>query len=160
LIGKESSSALEEHKMDLRKGKDADRERILCKFDVDIHLEKLQSDGIRTIKQVELYSKWRKHVPDKHKSPLYDNPGDDVLLAVREDRKDKKKYIKQSRLKKAAVDSTGIMASRKSPEPKKTPAKLKTTTKSTAAATRKGPKTLQKTSREENAAQKPSKRKK
>jgi hypothetical protein len=63
-------------------------------------------------------------------------------------------------LKKAAVDSTGIMASRKSPEPKKPPAKQKPTTKSTAAATRKGPKTLRKKLREENAAQKPSKRKK
>jgi hypothetical protein len=38
---------------------------------------------------------------------------------VKEDRKDKKKYIEESRLKKAAVDSTGILASRKSPEPKK-----------------------------------------
>jgi hypothetical protein len=37
LIGKESSVANEEHKMDLRKGNNADRERILHEFDVDIN---------------------------------------------------------------------------------------------------------------------------
>jgi hypothetical protein len=160
LIGKESNMATEAHKMDLRKGKDADRDRILRAFDVDIHLENLKSEGIRTIKQVELYSKWRKHVPDKHKSLLYDNPGEDVLLSVKEDRKDKKKYIKESCLKKAAVDSTGFLALRKSPEPKKPPAKQKPTNKSTAAANKKLAKTLGKKSGEDKAAGKGSKRKK
>jgi hypothetical protein len=46
-----------------------------------------------------------------------------VLQSVKDDRKNKKKYIKESRKKKAAVDAMGILAARKSPEPKKAAAK-------------------------------------
>jgi hypothetical protein len=55
-------------------------------------MEKLEAPGIQTIKQVEMYTKWRKHVQEQYKSPLYDNPGNEVILAVREDRKNKKQY--------------------------------------------------------------------
>jgi hypothetical protein len=111
IVAKEDNIDNKEHHMDLKKGKDKDRQEILRDFDVE-SMELLNDvDGIRTIKQVELYSKWRKHVPDEHKSPLYDHPGEAVIQSVKEDRKNKKNYIKENLKKKASVDATGILAS-------------------------------------------------
>jgi hypothetical protein len=120
LYGKESSMDTMKHKMDLKKGNDEQRKQMLQDFDVDL-IDQLKTEGIRTIKQVELFTKWRKHVPDEYKSPLYDNPGDDVLQSIKDDRKNKKKYVKECQInKKAAVDATGIMAARKLPLKSKT----------------------------------------
>jgi hypothetical protein len=163
IIAKESNMATSEHRMDLNKGKQQDRQDILRDIDIDnlgMTMENLTVEGIRTIKQVELYSKWRKHVPDEHKSPLYDNPGDDVLQSVKEDRKNKKKYIEESRLKKQAVDATGKLASRKSPEPKTRPAKQKLTTKGKSTNTTLSNKTIEKKPRARKAPEKASKQKK
>jgi hypothetical protein len=140
LFAKESNAAEVSHRMDLRKGKEASRSQVLEDFDI-VNMEQMNDvEGIRKIKQVELYSKWRKHVPDKYKSPLYDYPGDDVVNTVKEDRKSKKKFMEQCRLTEEAIDSMGVMASRKSPPAKKkAPAKRKapqkedsTTTKNTS----------------------------
>jgi hypothetical protein len=108
-----NNTASKVHEMDLRKGTGAERTKILEDFDV-VDCEHLPVEGIRTIKQVELFSKWRKHVPNEYKSPLYDDPGEAVRLAIKDDRKSKKAYIEQRCLKKEAVDATGIFASQKS----------------------------------------------
>jgi hypothetical protein len=104
LFAKESNMSVKVHKMDLRKGKEQGRNELLADFDVN-NMEILNDvEGIRTIKQVELYTKWRKHVPEEYKSPLYDNPGEDVLQSVKEDRKNKKQYIENNRLKRIKVE--------------------------------------------------------
>jgi hypothetical protein len=92
LYGKESNIDTNKHKMDLRKGNDEGRKQQLCNFDVKL-MDKLKTEGIQTIKQVELFTKWQKHVLDEYKSPLYDNSGIDILESVKQDRKNKKKFI-------------------------------------------------------------------
>jgi hypothetical protein len=130
------------HRMDLKKGRESQRKELLKpdmfgKFDLDKKMELLKPPGIRTIKQVELYTKWRKHVPDELKSPLYDNPGEDVLLAVKEDRKSKKEYIASRRQQEEAIDKSGILASRKTTMAVQTQTRTKTKRlrKTTAATT-------------------------
>ena len=112
LFAKHSNSDTGAHPMDLKRGNDAQRTNVLSTFDVD-NMARLDAPGIRAIKQVELYTKWRKHVPDNQKSPLYDNPGDDVLLSVKEDRKSKKKYAETRRLLQEEAQSSGKLASQK-----------------------------------------------
>jgi hypothetical protein len=141
LYGRETASSTEEHRMDLRKGTEQERQNILDSYDLE-DMDVLTTDGIKTIKQVELYAKWRKHVPEEYKSPLYDHPGDDVLQAVRDDRKSKKEYIQARRLNQQPVEETGKLAAKKSPEkkqpskrkapPKKAPAAKQTSTKAIA----------------------------
>jgi hypothetical protein len=104
--------------MDLRKGTDEERDEILKYFDMDDVPPLIEKDpGIKHIKQVELYTKWRKHVPDEFKSPLYDHPGDDVLQSVKDDWKSKKEYVISRRLNQQTVeevvDAAGILAARK-----------------------------------------------
>jgi hypothetical protein len=96
LYRKESNVAETEHRMDLKKGKDVDRKDILDSFDMEFMEALNKVDGIKPIKRVELYTKWWKHVPDEYKSLLYNDPGEDVLRAVKDDRKNKKKYIKET----------------------------------------------------------------
>ena len=92
LFAKQSNEeASPTHTMDLRKGHEAQQNSLLSAFDLE-GMDRLEAPGIRTIKQVELFTKWRKHVPDDSKSPLYDNPGEDVILAVKQERKSKKEY--------------------------------------------------------------------
>jgi hypothetical protein len=113
LYGKESNLLnATTHRMDLRKGTEADRKAILKEFrdyfdEKEEVLQRLVPPGIRTIKQVELYSKWRKHVPDEHKSPLYDNPGEDVLKSIKDDRRSKKEYIAARRQLEQEAESSG-----------------------------------------------------
>jgi hypothetical protein len=66
------------HRMDLQKGNDGQRSAILNDYDIDL-LERLKAPGVKNIKQVELFTKWRKHVLEAYKSPLYDNPGEDII---------------------------------------------------------------------------------
>jgi flavodoxin len=102
LFGKSSNTDQQEHQMDLQKGTGEVRENILKFFNIDDVPKLVEKDHrIKWIKQVELYPKWRKHVPDKHKSPLCDNPGDDVLQSIKEDRK--KKRIRPSAAFKPAT---------------------------------------------------------
>jgi hypothetical protein len=147
LYGKESNVDTNKHKMDLTKGNDESRKQHLSNFDVKL-MDKLKTEGIRTIKQVELFTKWRKHVPDEYKSPLYDNPGIDVLESVKQDRKNKKQFVEDCQMqKRAAVDATGIIASQKSPLKTKPPAKKTKaidTVTSTKPATGKGQSTTRK----------------
>jgi hypothetical protein len=160
LIGKEDNISTTEHRMDLKKNSEVERSQILNDFDVE-RMDKLNDvEGIRLIKQVELYTKWRKHVPDEYKSPLYDHPGEDVLQSVKDDRKNKKKYIKENRKRMAQVDAMGILAARKSPETKKRPRNTKTTRKATTATARMAPKMLAKKSKTEKPAAKRKNKKK
>jgi hypothetical protein len=119
LYGMESNSATTSFKMDLKKGREQERQNTLSEFDVALMEPLNDVEGIRQIKQVELYTKWRKHVPDEHKSPLYDHPGDDVLQSVKDDRKNKLQYIKQRRIDNQQAELTGKLVARKSPPPKK-----------------------------------------
>jgi hypothetical protein len=112
LLAKESNSSNDVVRMDMRKGYDDHRSEILSNFDFE-ELEQLDDcPGIRRIKQVELFSKWRKHVPDKYKSPLYDNPGEEVLKSVKDDRRTKKEYLAMQKSKHEAVEATGKLASK------------------------------------------------
>jgi hypothetical protein len=112
LYGKESASSRTATRMELKRGGENDRNNILKDFDIrDIELLK-DVDGIRRIKQVELYTKWRKHVPDQYKLPLYDKPGDDVLQSVKDDQKSKLEYVKEQRLINEQVEAMGKLASK------------------------------------------------
>ena len=119
LYGKTSNTMTDEHRMDLKKGTVDERKELLEFFDInDVeHLDDVEC--IKQIKQVELYTKWRKHVPDQYKSPLYDHPGDDVLASVKDDRKSKKEYVATWHLSQQKVnniaDAAGILVARKSP---------------------------------------------
>jgi hypothetical protein len=98
LYAKTSSMDTTTHRMDLRRG--ADREETLKYFDInDIEVLEEKDRGIKKIKQVELFTKWRKHVPDEFKSPLYDNPGEEILQSVKDDRKSKKEYVESQMYK-------------------------------------------------------------
>jgi hypothetical protein len=115
LYAKTSNTSEEAHRMDLRKGTDEERDEILKYFDMDDVPPLIENDpGIKRIKQVELYTKWRKHVPDEFKSPLYDHPGDDVLQSVKDDWKSKKEYVQSRHLNQQTVDevvdAAGILA--------------------------------------------------
>jgi hypothetical protein len=115
LYAKETNTSQTVLKMDLRKGTDNKRKAVLEGYDLE-ELEQLtECNGIKYIKQVELVLKWRKHVPDKYKSPLYNSPGEEVLQAVKDDRKAKKDLIEAKQKKKEAVNATGVMAAIKSP---------------------------------------------
>jgi hypothetical protein len=118
LFAKDSNNSLIEHRMDLVKGPEERQHEILNDFDIN-ELDKMDDvEGIRKIKQVEFYKKWRKHIPEQYKSPLYDNPGEDVLQSVKDDRKTKKVFLENKHLKERAVAQTGKLASRKSPTKK------------------------------------------
>jgi hypothetical protein len=52
-------------------------------------------------------------VPDDHKLPLYDNPGEDVILLVKEDRKNRKNKAEKKHLNEAPVDRAGKIAAQK-----------------------------------------------
>jgi hypothetical protein len=118
---KHSDKSPTTHQMDLKKGNETQRKDILSKFDDDLEefMERLTPPGIRTIKQVEMYTKWRKHVPDDHKSPLYDNPGEDVLQLVKEDRKSRKEHVASRQLLQEQADASGKLAARKTTEVEK-----------------------------------------
>jgi hypothetical protein len=132
-----SNTSEEAHRMDLRKGTEERREEILKYFDMDDVPPLIEKDpGIKHIKQVELYTKWRKHVPDEFKSPLYDHPGDDVLQSVKDDWKSKKEYVISRRLNQQTVDevvdAAGILAARKLPTKKQSSTKKKAPKKKTS----------------------------
>jgi hypothetical protein len=124
LYAKETNESNSVLKMDMRRGSGSEREALLKDFELELLPPLNDCDGIKYIKQVELFSKWRKHVPDKYKSPLYDHPGDDVIQTVKDDHKKKRDLVQQQRqnLKpvEAAVEATGVLAAKKSPEKKTT----------------------------------------
>jgi hypothetical protein len=51
---------------------------------------KLEPPGIRAIKQVEMYEKWRKFVPVAFLTELYAKPHDDTVKEMKDDKKKKK----------------------------------------------------------------------
>jgi hypothetical protein len=150
LYGKESNLPnATTHRMDMRKGTEADRKAILKEFrdyfdEKEEVLQRLVPPGIRTIKQVELYLKWRKHVPDEHKSPLYDNPGEDVLKSVKDDRRSKKEYIAARRQLEHEAESSGKKASRKTSAVVKAAASRQKDTKSDSDETETQPRKITK----------------
>jgi hypothetical protein len=141
LYGKDSNSSTTATRMDLKRGKDTVRTQELVEFKDNItqSMETMNDceEGIQKIKRVELYTKWQKHIPDEYKSPLYDNPGEDILLSVKEDRKHKLQYVKERRLATEQVEevatSSGKLLSKKSPTQKQIKAKQKDPPKPTAA---------------------------
>jgi hypothetical protein len=137
LYAKESNEAVDVQEMSLKKGHDITREQILQDFDFQELPQLDDVEGIRRIKQVELFSKWRKHVPDEYKSPLYDNPGEDIIQSVKDDRKKKKQYQEDERRKLEAAEAQGILASQKSPVRKNSASKSrqKDNSKATTATT-------------------------
>ncbi len=64
---------------------DADRIEQLNNFT----LQRLQPPGLRDIKQVELYSEWRKFVPAKFADDICPKPSDEVLARVAQTKGDK-----------------------------------------------------------------------
>jgi hypothetical protein len=65
--------------------RDADRLEQLNNFT----LQGLQPPGLRDIKQVELYSKWRKFVPAEFADDICPKPSDEVLARVAQTKGDK-----------------------------------------------------------------------
>jgi hypothetical protein len=111
LYAKESNEAVNVQEMNLKKGHDITREQILQDFDFQELPQLNNVEGIRQIKQVELFSKWRKHVPDEYKSLLYDNPGEDIIQSVKDNRKKKKQYQQDEQRNLEAAEAQGILAS-------------------------------------------------
>jgi hypothetical protein len=141
LYGKDSNSSTTATRMDLKRGNDTVRKQVLAEFKDNI-MQSMETvndceEGIQKIKQVELYTKWQKHIPDEYKSPLYNNPGEDILLSVKEDRKHKLQYVKERRLATEQVEevatSSGKLLSKKSPTQKQIKAKQKDPPKPTTA---------------------------
>ncbi len=52
-------------------------------------LKSIPAPGIKPIKQVELYTKWRKFVPDSFQDEICPKPSTDVINQVTSDRKQK-----------------------------------------------------------------------
>ena len=64
-------------------------------------LEVLEKPGIRAIKQVELYTKWRKIVPLEYRDITCPRPNEEIMKKVKDDKANKAKGKKR----KAAQDS-------------------------------------------------------
>ena len=79
-----------------KRGTGADAERVdnLQKF----VLKQLKAAGVKDIKQVELYKKWRRFVPDPFKDIICPKPDDDVIK--REDKATKSKRDNKGSSKK------------------------------------------------------------
>ena len=68
--------------------KGAGREALLAALD----FETVVPPGIKPIKQVEMWKKWRKYVPAQvQNDPLYTHPGEDTIKEINADRNQKAK---------------------------------------------------------------------
>ena len=68
--------------------KGAGREAFLAALD----FEAVFPPGIKPIKQVEMWKKWRKYVPPQlQHDPLYTHPGEDTIKEINADRNQKAK---------------------------------------------------------------------
>jgi len=94
-VSRTSAPIAENMVQELKKGKDADRKKILDH--PERHLPVMEPPSLRNIKKVELFTKWRKYVPQQYRSPLYDDPGKDVLDEVNEEKKNKRKKVKENK---------------------------------------------------------------
>jgi hypothetical protein len=65
----------------------------------DFFLQNLKSPGLRPIKQVELYKKFRPYVPRQYWEETFPKPSDEVLESVSKERADKRKAKKTMMLK-------------------------------------------------------------
>ena len=65
-----------------------------------------EAPGIKPIKQVELYKKFRKYVPDKYKDTHYAAPDAEVVAEVKGDKKEKAVTKKQKLTSKSATDAS------------------------------------------------------
>jgi hypothetical protein len=59
--------------------------------------EALEPPGLKEIKQVELYQKWRKFVPDEFQDEICPKPSDEVLNKIKEEKR-KKDAAKRRRI--------------------------------------------------------------
>jgi hypothetical protein len=57
-------------------------------------VENLVPKGIRAIKQVEMYDKWRKFIPAEHITDMYKQPETETVKELKEDRQQKKQQTK------------------------------------------------------------------
>ena len=64
-----------------------DRFRILREFP----LKQIVAPGMKEIKQVELYTKWRKFVPAEYADEICPKPPDEILERVQKERSEKSK---------------------------------------------------------------------
>jgi hypothetical protein len=83
---------------------------------------------LREIKQVELYTKWRKFVPSQYRDIVYPKPSDDVLGRVKTDlavkaKQSKAKQIKAKKIKAKQIKGQGqrVRRSRKALKKYRTP---------------------------------------
>jgi hypothetical protein len=90
-------------------------------------VEKLVPPGIRAIKQVEMYDKWRKFIPAEHITDMYKQPETETVKELKEDRQQKKQQTKD---KAATVIVAKKPTATAGTKQRKTPAtKRKATTK-------------------------------
>jgi len=67
--------------------------------------------SLKKIKRIELFKKWRKYVPEHLRSPLYDNPGEDILREITDQRN-----VKAAARKKAKQSNKAAEAPEEAPE--------------------------------------------
>jgi hypothetical protein len=96
------SSALsaEGVKVDLRNPKMSteERQKILRQTPFDVStIPMLKAPGVRAIKQVEMYEKWRKFIPNEHLSDLYKKPETTTIAELKEQRRKKKELVQDNR---------------------------------------------------------------
>ena len=85
-----SSHAENPDDRDFRKNNDENRKRAMKRNQAKIKM--LTPPGLRDIKQVELYKKWRKFMPDKETANLVcPKPPDDVMQRVSKEKSVKRK---------------------------------------------------------------------
>ena len=66
------------------------REELLGSFPLSI--DKVQPPGLKHIKMVEMFSKWRKYVPPQDQSdPIYGDPGEAIMKEIRDKRSGSRK---------------------------------------------------------------------
>jgi hypothetical protein len=146
---------------DLRPPKKDEQQRksIIKNFDIK-HIKNLEPPGVRPIKQVEMYEKWRRFVPAEHITDLYAKPTKETAKKVLDDQK--KNRIEAAEKKKAAAatrtKTTIIPASttKKSPTPRK---KLPAAPKKPPAAPKKAPRSSKRAAAATTTAKPAAKRK-
>ena len=72
---------------------------------LDFVIAPIEAPGLREIKQVELYSKFRKFVPEEFRDEICPKPSDHVLEKIKKDRSEKTKARNHKKKRLASRES-------------------------------------------------------
>lgn len=72
---------------------------------LDFVIAPIEAPGLREIKQVELYTKFRKFVPEEFRDEICPKPSDHVLEKIKKDRSEKTKARNHKKKRLASRES-------------------------------------------------------